>query len=54
MTTVKSVTEEKKAQKLIRFHSANNINNEWGVGRKNKIQKNLQKKSKHKKNKCFS
>ena len=34
MTTVKSVTEEKKAQKLIRFHSANNINNEGGWGGK--------------------
>ena len=41
---------------LIRFHSANKINNYnrgWKKKRK-KIQKNLQNKSKHKNNKCFS
>ena len=49
--------KKKKIKKLIRFHSANKINNYngtgWGWGRK-KVQKNLQNKSKHKNNKCFS
>jgi len=43
---------EKKLKSLIRFHSANKINNynrgeEKGVGERKKIQKNLQNKSKH-------
>ena len=43
----------KKLKSLIRFHSTNKINN-YNRGRKKKIQKNLQSKSKHKNNKCFS
>ena len=43
---------EKKLKILIRSHSANNYN--WGRGEEKKIQKNLQNKSKHKNNKCFS
>ena len=41
---------------LVRFHSANKINNYNREGKKKekKIQKNLQNKSKHKNNKCFS
>ena len=50
---------KKKLKSLIRFHSANKIDNyNRGRGkeknRKKKIQKNLQNKSKHKNNKCFS
>ena len=50
---------KKKLKSLIRFHSANKIDNynRGGGGEKekrNKIQKNLQNKSKHKNNKCFS
>jgi len=52
------VTEKKENLKsLIRFHSANKIDNYNRGGRKekkNKIQKNLQNKSKHKTNKYFS
>ena len=53
------MTEKKKKRKklksLIRFHSANKINNyNSSRGEKKKIQKNLQNKSKHKNNKCFS
>ena len=45
---------KKKLKSLIRFHSANKIDNyNREVGGK-KIQKNLQNKSKHKSNKCFS
>ena len=54
------MTEKKKKLKsLIRFHSANKINNynrgekKRGKNEKKKIKKNLQK-SKHKNNKCFS
>ena len=60
ITTIKNVTEEKKKkeQTLIRFHSANKIDNynRWGEKRRKekKIQKNLQNKSNHKNNKCFS
>ena len=34
ITTIKNVTEEKKFKSLIRFHSANKINNfnRWGKG----------------------
>ena len=49
--------EKKMLKNLIRFHSANKINNynQGGKkGKKEKIQKNLQKKSKHKNIKCFS
>ena len=49
--------QKKKLKSLIRFHSANKINNynRGGKGgRKKKIQKNLQNKSKHKNNKRFS
>ena len=51
--------EKKKAQKLIRFCSASYINNYNREGekekrKKKKIQKNLQNKSKHKNDKCFS
>ena len=49
--------EKKKLKSLIRFHSANKIDT-YNRGRrkekKKKIQKNLQNKSKHKNNKCFS
>ena len=46
---------KKKLKSLIRFHSANKIdNNRGGKKKKKKIQKNLQNKSKHKNNKCFS
>jgi len=52
------MTEKKENLKsLIRFHSANKIDNYNRGGRKekkNKIQKNLQNKSKHKTNKYFS
>ena len=53
------MTEKKSLKSLIRFHSANKIDNynrvgERGKERKTKIQKNLQNKSKHKNNKCFS
>ena len=50
---------KKKLKSLIRFHSANKINN-YNRGREKrkktekKIQKNLQNKWKHKINKCFS
>jgi len=50
----------KKGKNLVRFRSANKIDNyNWrgGGGRQQgegKIQKNLQNKSKHKNNKCFS
>ena len=49
ITTIKNVTEEKKKLKsLIRFHSANKMDNYNGGGGKktkqNKIQKNLQNK----------
>ena len=62
MTTIKNVTEEKgkkKLKSLIGFLSANKINNynvggRVGGGKKEKLQKNLQKKSKNKNNKCFS
>ena len=58
----KNVTEgEKNLKSLIRFHSANKIGNyNWGgAGGKerktnNKIEKNLQSKSKHENNACFS
>ena len=51
--------KKKKLKSLIRFHSANKINNYKGVGRgkkkkEKKIPKNLQNKSKHKNNKNFS
>ena len=60
------MTEGKKKtlKSLVRCHSANKIDKydeEWGGGgggggndKKEKIQKNLQNKSKHKNNKCFS
>ena len=53
------MTEEKKKkdQTLIRFHSANKIDNYNLCGEKKKrkkIQNNLQNKSKYKNNKCFS
>ena len=57
----KNVTEGgKKLKSLIIFHSANKIDNyNGGGGRKerktnNKIEKNLQSKSKHENNTCFS
>ena len=61
MTTIKNVTEgkRKKLKRLIGFLIANEIDSysrrgeKWGGGEK-KIQKNLQNKSKHKNNKCFS
>ena len=49
--------EKKKAQSLIRFHSANKIdssNKGAGEEKKKNIQKILQNKSKNKNNKCFS
>ena len=57
------MTEEKKKKEklksLIRFHSANKIDNynregKRGTKKEKKIQKNLQNRSKHKNNKCFS
>ena len=59
MTTKKNVTEEKKKIKsLIGFHSASKIDNFNRGGEKKekrkKILKNVQNKSKHKNNKCFS
>ena len=46
--------EKKNLRSLIRFHSANKINNyNRGGGGRKKIQKNLQSKSKHMNNKCF-
>ena len=52
------MTEKKKKKKLkslIRFHCANKIDSYNRGGRKGKkIQRNLQNKSKHKDNKCFS
>ena len=49
--------KKKKLKSLIRFHSANKIDN-YNRGGKNdkkeKIQKNLQNKSKHRNHKCFS
>ena len=49
---------KEELKSLVRFHSANKIDN-YNRGRKKgkkkkKIQKNLQNKSKHKNNKCFS
>ena len=43
-------------KRLIRFHSANKIDNYNKKEKKKekKIQKNLQNKSKHKNNKCFT
>ena len=59
--TIKNVTEgKKKFKSLIGFLSANKIDNyKWGVGgweggKKEKIQKDLQNKPKHKNNECFS
>ena len=50
--------KRKKFKNLIRFHSANKIDNYNRRGKKRKekkkIQNNLQNKSKHKNNKCFS
>ena len=55
---IKHVTEEKiKLKSLIRFHSANKINNYKRGGRREReknIQNNLQNKFKRKNNKCFS
>ena len=45
---------KEKLQSLIRFHSANKIDNNGGGIKGKKIQKYLQNKSKHKNNKCFS
>ena len=51
--------KKRKFKSLIGFHSANKVNN-YNRGwkkrkkKKKKIQKNLQNKSKHKNNKCFS
>ena len=45
------VKGKKNLKSLIRFHSANKIDNYNGGGG---IQKNLQNKSKHKNNKCLS
>ena len=53
ITTIKNVTEEKKKLKsLIRFHSANKIDNYYrgGIKRKEEIQKNLQSRSKNENN----
>ena len=52
----KNVTERKQANKLkslVRFHSANKIDNYNGWGGRKNIQKNLQNKSKHKNDKYF-
>ena len=50
----KKEREKKKLRSLIRFHSANKMNN-YNTGgkrrKKKKIQKNLQNQSKHKNNK---
>ena len=48
--------EKKKLRSLIRFHNANKIDNYKREEKKKgkKIQKNLQNKSKHENNKCFS
>ena len=56
ITTIKNVTEEKKEKaQMLRFHSANKIDSYNRGGRKGKkIQRNLQNKSIHKDNKCFS
>ena len=58
ITTTKNVTEKKtkKLKSLIRFHSANKIDNynRGGIKRRKRIQKNLQSKSKRKNNKCLS
>ena len=43
-----------KLKSLIRFHSANKINNYNGGGERKKIQKSLQNNSKHQNNKCLS
>ena len=58
---IKNVTENKKKLKnLIRFHSANKIDNynrggkEKRKKKRGRIQKNLQNKSKHKNKKYFS
>ena len=60
MATIKNVMEGgKKLKSLIRFHSVNKIDNynraggKKGKQEKKKIQKNLERKSKHKNNKCF-
>ena len=47
---------KKKLKSLIKFHSANKIDdyNRGGKKKEKKIQKNLQDKSNHKNNKCFS
>ena len=62
ITTIKNVTEGKKKKqqqqkfkRLIGFLSANKIDNyNRGGEKEKKIQKNLQNKSKHKNNTCFS
>ena len=57
ITIIKNVTEGKKIKSLFRFHSANKIDsyNRGGKGeKKEKIQKNLQNKSKNKNIKYFS
>ena len=51
--------KKRKPKSLIRFHSANKTNNYnraggGGGGKGKKIRKNLQSKSRHKNNKCFS
>ena len=57
ITTIKkkNVNEKKKKKlkSLVRFYSANKIDNNGGGIKGKKIQKYLQNKSKHKNNKCF-
>ena len=55
ITTIKNVRGKKKLKSLIRFHRANKMDNRGGGwrGRKDKIQKKLQNKPKHKNTKCF-
>ena len=55
ITIIKNVTEEKNLKSLIRFHSANKIDNYHIVGKKGKKKsKRIYRTSQKKKNKCIS
>ena len=46
--------KKKKLNRLIRFHSVNKIDNSNKEGKDERKKKNVQNKSKHKHNKCFT
>ena len=54
ITAIKNVTEKNKKLKNLDFIMPIKLTTTTGVEKEKKIQKNLQSKSKHKNNKCFS